>query len=124
MSDRKDKVDKKSDKHKFDALDLEILARLQEDARHSYREIANELGISVGTVHNRIQKLTNANILMGFQPILNSKTLGFDLCFLILLTIRGDDSGEFLQEIKNDPSVRAIYHTTGDHNVALICRFK
>ena len=124
MSDKKDGGEKKGHKHKFDQLDLEILARLQEDARRSYREIAHELGISVGTVHNRITKLMNSQILMGFQPILNSKTLGYDLCFLILITIQGGHAHDVLDDIQTNPSVRAIYHTTGDHDAALICRFQ
>lgn len=124
MSERKEKGEKKSNKHRFDPLDLEILARLQEDARRSYREIASELGISVGTVHNRITKLMNSHILMGFQPILNSKTLGYDLCFLILVTIRGGHSQEVFEDVLTNRSVRAIYHTTGDHDAALICRFR
>jgi len=122
----KEKEEKKNDekKRKLDQLDEQILIRLQEDARRSYREIAQDLEISVGTVHNRIKRLMKANILTGFQPILNSKLLGYELCFLILLTIKGGHSMEVLDLIKNNPHVRSLYYTTGDQSAALICRFK
>jgi len=126
MNDTKDKGDKKLEdkKRKFDDLDRDILVRLQDDARRSYREIASDLQVSVGTVHNRIKRLMKSGILIGFQPVLNSKMLGYELCFLILVTIRGGHSPEVLDLVKNNLNVRSIYHTTGDQSAALICRFK
>ncbi len=40
-----------------DELDMRILSLLQKNARLSYREIAKELGVAVGTVYNRIKRL-------------------------------------------------------------------
>ncbi len=126
MDDAKDTGEKKTEekKHKLDSLDEQILMRLQDDARRSYREIAADLQISVGTVHNRIKRLMKSNVLIGFQPIINSQMLGYKLCFFILVTIRGGHSSEVLDLIKNNANVRAVYHTTGDNTAALICRFK
>ncbi len=126
MSAVKDKGEKRVEekKRKLDPLDEQILMRLQDDARRSYREIATDLDISVGTVHNRVKRLIKSNVLLGFQPVLNSKMLGYELCFFILITIKGGNSPEVLDKIKNNPNVRALYHTTGDQSAALICRFK
>ncbi len=126
MSATKDKGEKRPEdkKRKLDSLDEQILMRLQDDARRSYREIATDLQISVGTVHNRIKRLMKAKVLVGFQPVLNSKMLGYELCFFILITIKGGHSSEVLDLIKNNANVRAVYHTTGDQSAALICRFK
>ncbi len=126
MSAVKDKGEKKVEdkKRKLDTLDIDILTRLQDDARRSYREIATDLQISVGTVHNRIKRLMKANVLTGFQPVLNSKMLGYELCFFISITIKGGHAPEVLALIKNHANVRALYHTMGDQSAALICRFK
>ncbi len=40
-----------------DELDLRILSLLQQNARLSYREIARELKVAVGTVYNRIKRM-------------------------------------------------------------------
>ncbi len=122
----KEKGEKKVEdkKRKIDSLDMDILIRLQDDARRSYREIATDLQISVGTVHNRIKRMMKTNILTGFQPVLNSKLLGYELCFFILITIKGEQATEVLGLIKNNANVRALYHTTGNQDAALICRFK
>lgn len=41
---------------KLDETDKKILKIINEDVRVSYRQISRDLNISVGTVHNRIEK--------------------------------------------------------------------
>lgn len=41
----------------LDQLDFEILRHLQEDGRRSFTEIADDLGVSAGTIRNRFTKL-------------------------------------------------------------------
>ena len=41
---------------KLDDTDVRILKIINDDVRISYRQISRDLGISVGTVHNRIDK--------------------------------------------------------------------
>jgi Lrp/AsnC family transcriptional regulator for asnA, asnC and gidA len=41
----------------LDKLDFSILSHLQEDGRKSFTDIADALGVSVGTVRNRFSKL-------------------------------------------------------------------
>ena len=42
---------------KLDETDIKILKIINDDVRISYRQISRDLGISVGTVHNRIDKM-------------------------------------------------------------------
>ena len=109
---------------KLDEIDTEILRELEQDARNSYRSIAKKLGISVGTVHNRISKLKKDGILRGFLLDLDTMKLGYNLKFLILLTIEGKYTQDVLEIISEYPQITNIYHITGDQTAALICRFK
>src|SRR4030067_2077145 len=43
----------------LDDLDLAILTRCQDDGRKTYTGIAKALGVSVGTVRNRITRMVN-----------------------------------------------------------------
>jgi len=43
----------------LDDLDFAILTQLQDDGRKSYTDIAKALGVSVGTVRNRITRMVN-----------------------------------------------------------------
>lgn len=42
---------------KLDQVDLEILKHLQDDGRKSFTQIADALGLSVGTIRNRFSRL-------------------------------------------------------------------
>ena len=43
--------------HDLDKLDFEILSCLQEDGRMSFTVIAEKLGVSIGTIRTRFNKL-------------------------------------------------------------------
>jgi Lrp/AsnC family transcriptional regulator for asnA, asnC and gidA len=108
----------------LDDIDKDILRILQEDARKSYREIQKELGISIGTIHNRISKLKNNKIVQGYTLKLNNTKLGYKLTFLIRIQIDGKHTAEILEEISQKPEVCSVFHTTGEQSAALICRFR
>ena len=108
----------------LDDIDKDILRILQLDARKSYREIKSELGISIGTIHNRITKLKEKDIIEGYTLKLNNTKLGYKLTFLIRIQIDGKHTEEILNEISKKPEVCSVFHTTGEQSAALICRFK
>ena len=60
-------------KEQLDDIDKEIIRILQSNARTSYREIQNQLKISIGTIHNRISKLKDNQIIEGYTLKLNNE---------------------------------------------------
>jgi len=108
----------------LDEIDKNIIRILQENARTSYREIQDKLGISIGTIHNRISKLKRNDIIEGYTLKLNNVRLGYKLTFLIRVQIDGKHTSEILDEIKDIPEVCSVFHTTGEQSAALVCRFK
>ncbi|MFX1376458.1 MAG: Lrp/AsnC family transcriptional regulator [Promethearchaeota archaeon] len=108
----------------LDKIDRNIIRILQEDARTSYREIQNDLRISIGTIHNRIAKLREYGIIEGYTLKLNNVKLGYKLSFLIRINCDGKFTEEILNDIASVPEVCSVFHTTGEQSAALICRFK
>ena len=108
----------------LDEIDKNILRILQENARTSYREIQEKLGISIGTIHNRISKLKEKGVVEGYTLRLNNEKLGYKLSFLIRINIDGKFTEEILEDLTTIPEVCSIFHTTGEQSAALICRFK
>ncbi len=108
----------------LDEIDRNILTILQENARTSYREIQDNLGISIGTIHNRISKLKKNGVIEGYTLRLNNEKLGYKLTFLIRINCDGKFTEEILNDLTNIPEVCSIFHTTGEQSAALICRFK
>jgi len=113
----------KKDKE-LDEIDKQIIQILQKNSNTSYRVIQSELGISIGTIHNRISKLKKNLIIEGYTVKLNNTKLGYKLTFLIRVQIDGKHTEEILNEIKEKSEVCSVYHTTGEQSAALICRFK
>ncbi len=108
----------------LDDIDKEIIRILQKDARKSYREIQEQLSISIGTIHNRISKLKKNEIIEGYTLKLNNIKLGYRLTFLIRIQIDGKHTPDILKEISKQSEVCSVYHTTGEQSAAIICRFK
>ncbi len=108
----------------MDNIDRDIIKILQDNARTSYREIKDKLGISIGTIHNRIAKLKKQDIIESYTIRLNNKKLGYDLTFLIRMNIDGQYTDDILNKLRERTEVCSIFHTTGEHSAALICRFK
>ena len=48
---------------KLDDIDVSILKIINEDVRTSYRQISRSLDVSVGTVHNRIDKMVKRGVV-------------------------------------------------------------
>lgn len=59
----------------LDTVDVGILSRLQEDARIPFTKIAKELGISDATVHLRVRKLENQNLIEKYTIVINEAKL-------------------------------------------------
>ena len=113
-------------KEQLDDVDIQILKILSQKSNTSYREIKDDLNISIGTIHNRINKLkaNSGGPIEGYTLKLDNAKLGYELTFLIRVQIDGKHTEEILKGICERPEVCSVFHTTGDQSAALICRFK
>ena len=119
------KTEKKSEAPlPLDDIDRKILALLQKNARISFRDIADAVGISVGTVHNRIKKLESLGIIRGYTTLLDPYKLGFELTALILMQVDGAHIVEVEREIAKHREVCGVYDITGDFDILVIARFR
>src|SRR4030067_1684558 len=67
--------------------DVKILKGLLEDARFSSREIAKNVGVSVGTVLSRIKKMEDDGIIKGYSVLLDHERLGYELTVVTEITV-------------------------------------
>ena len=91
---------------KLDETDIKILKIINDDVRISYRQISRDLGISVGTVHNRIDKMLKSGVIEKFAPVLNHKKLGYALTSIIGVNVKGQELEAWEAEISNNKNVR------------------
>ncbi len=104
--------------------DVKILKGLLEDARFSSRQIAKNVGVSVGTVLSRIKKMEDEGLIKGYSVILDHEKLGFQLTVVTEISVSKGRLVETESEIAKFPSVCAVYDVTGLTDAVIIAKFK
>lgn len=102
--------------YQIDQVDKGILRFLQKDARMAYTEIAKKLGVSSGTIHQRVHRLEEEGILLGTTVRLDAKALGLTVTTLIGIHLRGaQDHPKVIEQMKSWPELVEINYTTGSY---------
>lgn len=68
----------------MDDLDFRIIKKLLINARYSYRELADLLGVSVSAIHKRVQNLIDTKIIQAFRARPSPQSLKY-----LVVTIEG-----------------------------------
>ncbi len=105
-------------------LDIRLLEALREDARQSARQLSGRLGVSPGTVANRLRSLRERGILVGFRPRIDYEKLGFGLVAITKIKARGDALAAIVEALSRDARLTHVYEITGDFDVLVIGRFR
>ncbi|MCW4047107.1 MAG: Lrp/AsnC family transcriptional regulator [Candidatus Bathyarchaeota archaeon] len=104
--------------------DVKILKCLLEDARFSSRQIAKNVGVSVGTVLSRIKKMEDEGLIKGYAAILDHEKQGYELTVVTEITVSKGRLVEMESEIAKIPNVCAVYDVTGLNDAVIIAKFK
>ncbi|MCD7781741.1 MAG: Lrp/AsnC family transcriptional regulator [Methanosphaera sp.] len=108
----------------MDDLDKKILELLRDDGRKSYRKISRDLDVSVGTVHNRVDKLTKSGIINKFVPVIDHEKLGYTLTAVIGIEIKGGTISFLTEKTEFKDNILALYDVTGQFDGFIIAKFK
>ena len=97
----------------LDALDQQIVQLLIENARSSYSEIGQKVGISRVAVKQRIQALEQRGVIEEYTTVINpQKISGAVSCYFEIET-QPDALTEVEQILKGNDVVTQIYRVTG-----------
>lgn len=103
-----------SKQHGLDKTDRSILDILQTDGRASASFIADEIGMSIPAVSERIKKLQDTGIISGYKAVILPKSVGLDVSALITVVSETSTHYEEVTEnAKETPEVLECYSTTG-----------
>ncbi len=109
----------------IDKTDLQILSILMRDATTPYTEIAKELLVSSGTIHVRMNKLKEMNIVKGSELIIDPAELGYDVsAFIGIYLEKGSLYNNVSKELKMIPEIVELHYTTGTYSMfaKIICK--
>ncbi len=107
-----------------DELDSRILRELQENSRQSARALAEKLGVAVGTVQNRIQKLEQNKIITGYHCHLDYGKLGYNVVAIIGIKARREKLAELEKALESKKEVYALMEVTGTFDIMIAVIFK
>ena len=61
---------------KIDRIDKSILVALQENARISNVDLANEVGLSPSACSRRVEQLQKSGVIEGYHTLISNRALG------------------------------------------------
>jgi len=110
---------------KLDDIDHKILIELQRSGRESASHIAEKIKVSVPTISERIRKLEDGGVILGFQAIVDPAELGLDVSAIITV-ISGSSQyyKEVTLEAEKTSEVVQCFSTTGNGSHTLLVTTK
>lgn len=106
----------------LDSKDLKILQALKEDSRKSIKEISKITKIRPSTVHQRIQKLIESNVIEKFTVKLNNKLVGEN--FIVFMLVKGGTTEYIDSRFLNDSHVKEAFGVTGEYDLLIKLKFR
>ena len=97
----------------MDATDQQLLSLLRKDARTSVATLANKLGVSRGTVSNRITKLEDAGIIVGYTVRLKPDSQPAEIRAWMSIAVEGNETRAVISSLLGEPGVATLHDTNG-----------
>jgi DNA-binding Lrp family transcriptional regulator len=89
----------------MDAVDRELISLLRKDARTSVAILARKLGVSRGTVTNRITKLEDAGIIVGYTVRLRPDAQPNEIRAWMGVAVGGNETRSVIASLLGEPAV-------------------
>ncbi len=81
---------------KLDEIDLKILSTLQNSGRTKRNKLAEEVKLSIPSVSERLRKLEESGVILGYHSVLDARSVGLEVTAFIFLTT---ESSKFYAKI-------------------------
>ena len=97
----------------MDATDQQLLSLLRKDARTSVATLANKLGVSRGTVTNRVTKLEDAGVIVGYTVRLRPDAQPSEISAWMSIAVEGNPAPAVIRALRGEPTVGTLHTTNG-----------
>lgn len=93
--------------------DRQLIALLRDNARMSVTELAQRLRVSRATVQNRIDKLEQGGVIIGYTVRLKPEAEAHRIRAWMGIAVEGNKAQAVLQALRGEPHVYALHSTNG-----------
>ncbi len=100
---------------RIDEIDARILELLQQRGRMKRNRIAEDVGMSLPSISDRMRKLEERGVIQGYHAVLDAKRLQYDIMAFIRVTVDGSANYPgFLKIAEAMSEVQELHSITGD----------
>lgn len=97
----------------MDSTDHQLIGLLRKDARTPIATLAHKLGVSRGTVTNRITRLEDQGIIVGYTVRLRPDTQPNDIRAWMSIAVEGNETRLVVATLLGEPGVASLHDTNG-----------
>ncbi|MDR7095036.1 Lrp/AsnC family transcriptional regulator [Hydrogenophaga laconesensis] len=97
----------------MDALDQQLIALLRKDARTNVAALAKKLGVSRGTITNRIARLEAAGVIVGYTVRLRPDAEPSEIMAWMSVAVEGNQTRAVIASLLGEPGVAELHDTNG-----------
>jgi len=97
----------------MDEIDHQLLSLLRQDARLPVASLAGKLGVSRGTVTNRIRKLEDASVIVGYTVRLRPDVQRNEIKAWMSIAVEGNQTRTVIASLLGEPGVATLHDTNG-----------
>ncbi|WP_310460490.1 Lrp/AsnC family transcriptional regulator [Sphaerotilus sp.] len=97
----------------MDDTDRHLISLLRQDARLTVAALATKLGVSRGTVTNRLRKLEDEQVIVGYTLRLRPDAEPDQIRAWMGVLVEGNQTREVIANLLGEPGVQALHDTNG-----------
>jgi len=97
----------------MDDIDQRLIATLRSDARTPVATLAKQLGVSRGTVQNRIDRMIAQGAILGFTLRLPPQGEERRVRAVMAIAVEGERSSAVVAALRGFPEIEAVHTTNG-----------
>ncbi len=97
----------------MDDTDRQLISMLRKDARMNVATLAAKLGVSRGTVSNRLRKLEDDQVIVGFTVRLRPDAEPNQIRAWMNVLVEGNQTRAVIASLLGEPGVEALHDTNG-----------
>ena len=97
----------------MDDTDRQLIAQLRRDARTSIAALATRLKVSRGTVTNRIKRLEDSGVIVGYTVRVRPDLLQSAIKAWMSIAVDGNQTRAVIASLLGEPNVATLHDTNG-----------
>ncbi len=97
----------------MDATDQQLLSLLRKDARTSVAVLARKLGVSRGTINNRVTRMEDDGVIVGYTVRLRPDAQPQEIRAWMSVGVEGNETRAVIASLLGEPGVATLHDTNG-----------